>query len=170
LLQIGELHNGQCFFVTGSQHDLGRNACLIGFLPTGNTETPAIAGFKSGEFVGGHRGTEVIAPRSAEFKEFGSDFGADSVATVIRWPGLAEAIAVEPGAGAGTATLEFGAEDIFGAATNSGFIHHYDLQKALELDYKGLGVVPGRRRDSQNHRLWIDRSHLTIMKLIAPSS
>ena len=50
------------------------------------------------------------------------------MAAVIRWPGLAETIAVETRAGRRAAALEFGAEDIFGAAAEIFWVSHGDFQ------------------------------------------
>jgi hypothetical protein len=113
--------------MAGRKHNLWCNACRIGFLPAGNTKAPFVAGVESREVVGGHWGTEVITARSAEGEKFGGNFGTNGVAAVIHWPGLAETIAVEARAGTGAAALEFGAEDIFGAAAEILGVSHRDF-------------------------------------------
>jgi hypothetical protein len=71
------------------------------------------------------------------------------VATVIGWPRLAEAIAVESGAGTGAAALQFGAKDIFGAAAEVLGVRHGDCIERRDHPYRKMRC-----------RLWPTHRHI----------
>ena len=95
LFQLLEGRESERALVCRGQPDRRGKSSIIGLLPAGGTDAPAVTGFEAGEIVGGHRGDQVIARRHAEFEKLGGNACADGVNARILRPCVTLSIAVK---------------------------------------------------------------------------
>lgn len=83
--------------VGGAQHHARRASRFERLLPARRAQAPAVAGLEAGEAESRQRRRQVVAARFGEFQEFGCRDHAHRMAADILRPGIAAAVAVEPG-------------------------------------------------------------------------
>src|SRR5262245_24953743 len=114
--EIGERAISESTFVGGTQDHPGGLARLKGFLPTRCAETPTIARLEAEETEFRHGRRKIVAAGLGEREKTGGHDRAHRVAAEVLRPGVAAAVAKEPGHRGHRAGFEPLSEHVAGCA------------------------------------------------------
>src|SRR5215212_3895646 len=99
LLQVVERDDVQGHGMRRLEHDLRGGAGFQRLLPAAGAQAPAVARLQPGEAVLRHRRREIVALSLGEGQELGRQDHTDRVQAEVLVPGIAAAVAIEPGHG-----------------------------------------------------------------------
>ena len=85
----------QSALVRGLKNDAWSHVVLVGLLPAGGAETPAVSRLETGETVFWHGGGKVVPSEFGELKELGGHFHTNRVRTKILIIGVTTTVAKE---------------------------------------------------------------------------
>src|SRR5262252_11001584 len=97
--EIGQRAVAQRAFLRSAQDHARRPAGFESFLPTGRTQAPTVAGLEAAKAEFRHRGRKIVAARFGKLEKRRGHDRADRVAADVLSPGIAAAVAEEPGHG-----------------------------------------------------------------------
>ena len=112
LLERLERHELERALVRRRQHDVGRDAVLVGAPPVERGHAPAVAGHQPREAVLRHRRRQVVADAALVLEELRRHDRADRVAADVLDAAAAATVPVEAGDRIAAAGLELAAEDV----------------------------------------------------------